>query len=289
MFDKSKPYQQSDIQDPCDHGELCSETVDGPNHAELGSETDDDPSDKEEQLEDGSDAEDGEVEADLGNKQKRARDRVEREDQAHDVSRNLKFRELLLGRDAGSRWPQRARRSSRPLAPVISWGAVHFRYIIWRKALNLSYTKYLHPAVPAKRALPRSKSSLAKVKRVKTNLDTLPHDPPPSPPAPSPAAVSTCIKAALRFAINWSPTGRIIGCDFRWSFKEFVELLEDVSRQELDPGMGYQYEIGDRREVILTNEDEYRTFIGRIQKTPKGTRELSSDQRALYASLLITR
>ena len=39
--------------------------------------------------------------------------------------------------------------------------------------------------------------------------------------------------------------------------------------------MGFQYKIGDRgSEVILTAEDEYRVFLGRVQKAPNGARVL---------------
>ena len=78
-----------------------------------------------------------------------------------------------------------------------------------------------------------------------------------------------------RFAIKWSPTEEIVSCDFRWSFGDFIEAFEDLTDEGFVAGMGYQYKIGDRgSEVILTAEDEYRVFLGRVQKAPKGTKVL---------------
>ena len=84
-------------------------------------------------------------------------------------------------------------------------------------------------------------------------------------PSPRPAAAST-------YALKWSPTAEIIRCELRWSFQDFVGFLEDVGGQDFDPDMGYQYRIGASGECILTDEDDYRTFLGRVGKTRKGTR-----------------
>ena len=86
-----------------------------------------------------------------------------------------------------------------------------------------------------------------------------------APPSPGRAA-------AAAFALKWSPTGEIIRCELRWSFWDFVGFLEDVGGHDFDSDMGYQYRIGASGESILTDEDEYRTFLGRIGKTRKGTR-----------------
>lgn len=105
---------------------------------------------------------------------------------------------------------------------------------------------------------------------MKTNVDATPHGA-PSHPSPIPSAASTRIRVP-RFVVKWSPTEELICCEFRWNFQDFVETLEDVTGQVFDTGMGYQYKIGNGREVFLRDKGEYRTLIKRIQKAPKGTR-----------------
>ena len=105
---------------------------------------------------------------------------------------------------------------------------------------------------------------------MKTGLDT--PGPPHAGDAPCLAPPCPGRAAAAAFALKWSPTGEIIRCELRWSFRDFVGFLEDVGGQDFDTDMGYQYRIGASGESILTDEDDYRTFLGRIGKTRKGTR-----------------
>ena len=109
----------------------------------------------------------------------------------------------------------------------------------------------------------------------------------PNPPSrSSPAASSTRVRVP-RFAVKWGPTEEIVSCDSRWSLEDFVEALEDLTDGGVVAGTGYQYKIGGRgqSEVIPTDEDEHRIFLGRIQKAPKGARVLvrpTSSVRSLH-------
>ena len=79
----------------------------------------------------------------------------------------------------------------------------------------------------------------------------------------------------LRFAVKWIPTNEIISGDFRWRFGNFIEGFDDLTDEGFVAGMGFQYKIADcGSEAILTAEDEYRIFLGRVQKAPKGARVL---------------
>ena len=107
------------------------------------------------------------------------------------------------------------------------------------------------------------------------------HAPPPSCPGPAsappshpgPAASSTRVRALPCFPVIWSPTEEVISCDFCWSLGDFIEAFDDLADEGFVPVMGYQYKIGDHgSKAILTAEDEYWVFLGRVQKAPKKTR-----------------
>ena len=120
--------------------------------------------------------------------------------------------------------------------------------------------------------------------------------PPPSrpslaatPPLHSGPAASSSRFRVPRGAVNvkWSPTEEIISCDFRWSFRDFIEAFDDLTDEGFVAGMGYQYKIGDRgSEVILTAEDEYSVFLGRVKKAPKGARALLRPTSSVRSLLL---